>query len=56
MQNFTIEEYKKELDYYHSKGGKLDVYPSPTDSSDPLYLKKFAHNIPPLDAYKLKPP
>lgn len=30
--------------------------PSRTDHLDPLYLKKYAHNLPPLQAYKYRSP
>jgi len=30
--------------------------PSLTDFTDPLYNKKYVHNMPPLEAYRFRPP
>ncbi len=50
---FTLEEYTKECEDYHA--GRLQQ-PSKTDHTDPLYLKKYAHTMPPLAAYKFRHP
>lgn len=33
----------------------LQLKPSPTDVNDPLYCRKFAHNMVPLIAYRCRP-
>ena len=41
---FTIEEYKKEL-------AEPIEHPDPHDPEDVRYYKKYAHTIPPPEAY-----
>ena len=41
---FTLQEY-------HSLLGKPVQHPDPEDNNDPGYYKKYAHNLPPLEAY-----
>lgn len=50
---FTFEEYLRELDDYHLNGPQKV---SQTDHTDQAYFTKFAHCLPPLAAYKLVPP
>ena len=45
---FTLEEYQAELN-------KPIEYADPKDPDDPLYSKKWAHCLPPLQAYTLLP-
>ena len=52
QKQFTFEEYSAELAEYHD--GKL-AQPDPNDHEDPLYYRKYAHNVPPLEAYFLIP-
>lgn len=49
----TLDEYLYEL---KNPDLVLAQQPSKTDFSDPLYCRKYAHNMPPLIAYKVKPP
>jgi hypothetical protein len=53
MRKMTLDEYLYEL---KNPDIVLAQQPSKTDPSDPLYCKKYAHNMPPLIAYKVKPP
>jgi len=32
------------------------ISPNPTDCQDPGYLKKWAHTLPPFQAYMVRPP
>ena len=48
-QKFTLEEYKAAL-------AQPIEYPDPTNPEDPLYYKKHAHTMPPLEAYFILPP
>ena len=41
----------QQLEDYHA--GRNLVFASKTDIADPLYQTKFAHNLPPLEAYRL---
>ena len=47
-QRFTLEEYKEAL-------SKPVEQPDPNNCEDKLYYKKYAHNLPPLEAYFLIP-
>ena len=47
-KQFTFEEYKEQLQSYHE--GKLPQ-PDPNNCEDPLYYKKYAHNMAPPEAY-----
>ena len=47
-QRFTLEEYREALT-------QPIEYPDKNDCNDPLYQKKYAHNMPPLEAYFLIP-
>jgi hypothetical protein len=48
-----MDEYKRDMEEFHS--GKFNRYASLTDHTDPLYECKFAHNLPPPEAYFLIP-
>lgn len=45
---WTLKEYEEEL-------AKPIEQPSLQDCNDPLYYKKYAHNVPPPDAYYIVP-
>ena len=47
-QRFTLEEYKEALNQPVEQ-------PNPSDCNDQRYYKKYAHNLPPLEAYSLIP-
>lgn len=47
-RQFTLEEYHKELE-------EEIIYPDPSNPEDPNYYRKYAHNMPPLKAYTLRP-
>lgn len=51
---FSLEEYESKLAEFHKTG--LLEYPSLDDHKDVLYTKKYAHTMPPLAAYKVRPP
>ena len=45
----TLDEYLYEMSNYDTL---IQTHPSKTDPTDPLYRKKYAHNMPPLIVYK----
>lgn len=47
---FTLDEYRYEL----NNQSQLQK-PNPTDPEDPLYYRKYASTMPPLEAYKFRP-
>ena len=47
-QRYTLEEYLEALKQPYEN-------PDPNDCNDPCYYKKYAHNMPPLEAYFLMP-
>ena len=47
-QRFTLEEYLEALQKPYEQ-------PDLKDCNDPRYYKKYAHNLPPLEAYFLIP-
>lgn len=47
-KKFTLKEYQAEL----LKGYQ---HPDPFDHLDPGYNKKYAHTLPPLQAYMMRP-
>ena len=49
-QQFTLDEYHYEM----QNAGTL-TRPSQTDFSDPLYRRKYAQSMPPLEAYRFRP-
>ena len=53
LRQFTKTEYLQEIEDYYN--GKIPPV-STTDHTDPMWTKKFAHTLPPLEAYKLVPP
>lgn len=53
MRKMTIDEYLYEL---NNPDLALEPKPSKTNPNDPQYCRKYAHNMPPLIAYKIKPP
>ena len=53
-KKFTLEKYVAELTSYYEAG--LRETPSIEDYTDPLYNKKYAHTMPPLEAYSVRPP
>lgn len=52
-RRFTKEEYLAELADF--EGGRVPQ-PNPQDHRDPLWQKKYAHCMPPLECYKFTPP
>lgn len=48
----TLDEYLYELQNYDRL---LKTAPSKDDPNDPLYKRKYAHNMPPLEAYLRRP-
>lgn len=48
----TLDEYQYEMNNIDEI---LKKQPSMTDFNDPLYCRKYAHNIPPLDSLRCKP-
>ena len=44
---FTLQQYQQALQQPHQ-------YASPSDHTDQAYYKKYAHNLPPLDAYFIR--
>lgn len=53
QRKMTLDEYYYELS---NPDLVLTRQPNLTDPFDPLYCRKYAHNMPPLIAYKVKPP
>jgi hypothetical protein len=47
-KKFTYEEYKEEMEQYRE--GKIPK-PDPEDIQDPLYYRKYAHTLPPLECH-----
>ena len=47
-KQFTYEEYKEQVALYHE--GKIER-PDPDDHTDDRYYRKYAHTVPPPDAY-----
>lgn len=55
-ERFTLEAFKAELEAYH-RDPNADAYQcNPKDHTDINYRKKYAHNMPPLEAYRYLPP
>jgi hypothetical protein len=52
-RKMTLDEYWYEM---RNLDLVLQKQPSKTDPNDPLYCRKYAHNMPPLELYKIKPP
>lgn len=48
----TLDEYLYEMNHREEV---MKEQPSLTDVEDPLYCRKFAHNMPPLMAYRCRP-
>lgn len=48
----SLDEYLYEM---NNRDEVLKQQPNLQDISDPLYCRKFAHNMPPLIAYRCKP-
>ena len=51
-KQFTLEEFNQEIQEYRE--GKLGE-PDPEDFEDPLYYRKYAHTLPPLESYFIVP-
>lgn len=49
---FTLDEYLFEM---NNREQVLMQQPDRSDVDDPLYCRKFAHNMPPLAAYRCRP-
>ena len=50
---FSLDEYHYEMQHYTER---IKLHPSKTDVNDQLYLRKYAHTMPPLIVYKCRPP
>ena len=51
-KQFTLEEFNQEIQEYRE--GKLGE-PDPEDFEDPMYYRKYAHTLPPLESYFIVP-
>ena len=53
QRKITLDEYLYEL---NNPDLVIPRQPNLTDPFDPLYCRKYAQNMPPLVAYRVKPP